>query len=45
VLHLGGLSFGIWCYLSLEGLQLGIDYALHEFVSKFCMQNYFVEWL
>jgi hypothetical protein len=24
---LGGLSFGIWCYLSLEGLQLGYDYA------------------
>jgi hypothetical protein len=24
---LGGLFFGIWCYLSLEGLQLGYDYA------------------
>jgi hypothetical protein len=26
-------------------LQLGFDYALHEFVSTFCMQNFFVEWL
>jgi hypothetical protein len=25
--HLGGLFFGMWCYLSLEGLQLGYDYA------------------
>ena len=24
---LGGLFFGMWCYLSLEGLQLGYDYA------------------
>jgi hypothetical protein len=22
---LGGLFFGMWCYLSLEGLQLGYD--------------------
>jgi hypothetical protein len=26
-------------------LQLGFDYALHGFVSKFCMQNFFIEWL
>jgi hypothetical protein len=26
-------------------LQLGFDYALHEFVSTFCMQNFFIEWL
>jgi hypothetical protein len=32
-------------FLSLEGLQLGFDYALHEFVSVFSHQNFLIEWL
>jgi hypothetical protein len=45
-LHLRRIIFGMhMVFLSLEGLQLGFDYALHGFVSKFCMQNFFIEWL
>jgi hypothetical protein len=46
VLHLRRIIFGMhMVFLSLEGLQLGFDYALHGFVSKFFMQNFFIEWL
>jgi hypothetical protein len=44
--YLEGLSLAYaWCFYHWKVLQLGFDYALHEFVSVFLMQNFLIEWL